>query len=234
MKRLYTVVSTNKEQGGYAILLDNRPVKTPGKKTLLAPNEGIANLIVQEWSNQGEIIQPDTMPIMQILTTQQDKVAHERDIMTPEILKFLNTDLLCYGSDELEDLEKQQDKIWTPHLKWFEKKFGIALETTKSIAAITHPQVAHDAVREYVEALSDAHFTIAQIVTPLSGSLILALKFVDRALDAQGVLKAAFVEEDYKDTLYNAKKHGLDPMTEKKKAAQLMDLKAAEQFMDAL
>jgi len=234
MKRFYTIVSTKKDVNGYSILLDHRPVKTPSKATLYAPNERIANLIVQEWAQQTETINPDTMPIMQIVTTQQDKVAYEREVMTSEILKFLNTDLLCYGSDEIDALKSAQEEIWTPHLQWFEDKFAVALKTTKSIAALQHPQQAHDAVKKYVDALDNAHFTVAQIATPLSGSLVLALAFVERAITAEHILKAIFVEEDFKDTLYDAAQYGFDPMIEKKKSALMIDLKAAEAFMDAL
>lgn len=234
MKRFYKLVSTQAQDNGYAIMLDGRPVKTPSKNTLIAPNEAIANLIVKEWAAQEEEVKPDTMPIMQILTTQQEKVAHERVAMTEQVLKYLDTDLICYLSDEMPGLEDAQEAAWKPHRSWFEKTYDVTLETTKAIAALSHPGKAHQGARKTVEALSDAHFTLLQIITPMSGSLILALAFLDSAASADDILKAAFVEEDFKDKLYNAEKYGEDPMIAKKKDGLSIDLKAAEQYLTAL
>ena len=61
MKRFYKEVSLAPGEGGTRLLLDGRPVKTPGKKVLLLPKGGYANAVAEEWAAQGEKIDPATM-----------------------------------------------------------------------------------------------------------------------------------------------------------------------------
>ncbi|MCB1721910.1 MAG: hypothetical protein KDI11_09165, partial [Alphaproteobacteria bacterium] len=96
MKKFYKLVSVHQDIGGWAVHLDGRPVKTPLKKTLLAPTEALAASIQEEWAAQDETIDPETMPLTQILSTQIDRVSAQRDAMSAELLKFLDTDLICY------------------------------------------------------------------------------------------------------------------------------------------
>lgn len=236
MKRFYKLVSTHQDKDGWAIHLDGRAVKTPLKKTLLSPSEALANAIQAEWAAQGETINPETMPLTQILSTQLDRVCEQRAALSAELLKFLDTDLICYHApqDEPPGQAEAQAACWTPWLDWFEKEFGARLKTTTAIAALTQPEAAHSAVKQHVEAMDDAHFTILQLVVPLSGSLVLGLAFVARAITPQQIYNAARVEEQFKDEIYNAEFYGRDPASEKKDAAIIRDLEASAQFLSDL
>ena len=235
MKRFYKLVSTYKEPQGWAVHLDGKPVKTPMKTALLAPSEAIADLVVQEWAAQEDVINPETMPLTQILSTQIDQVGTQREAMTLEVLKYLNTDLLCYraGDDPPGQAEKQAE-AWDPWLTWFEEKYGASLKTTTDLIALKHDEAAHKAVRAYVEDLDDAHFTILQMLVPLSGSLVLPLAFVERAITPDQLFEATHVEEHFKDEIYDAERYGRDPLQEKKDVAMMRDLKAAEIFLKSL
>ncbi|MCB9982513.1 MAG: ATP12 chaperone family protein [Rhodospirillales bacterium] len=233
MKRFYKLVSIRHDKDGWAVHLDGRPVKTPLKKTLLAPNEALAAAIQAEWAAQGESIDPETMPLTQILSTQIDRVSGQRAAMSAELLKFLDTDLLCYRApkDQPPGQAEKQAESWDPWLQWFADEFGAALETTTAIAALKQPAAAHKAVKEKVAVLDDARFTILQLAVPLSGSLVLGLAFVDGKISPQDIYNAARVEEQFKDKIYNAEIYGRDPASEKKDAAMLRDLEAAAQFL---
>lgn len=232
MKRFYTLVNVSNSNAGYEIHLDGKPVKTPLKTTLVTPHEMLANEIVREWSGQGEEIIPDTMPLTQTLSTRIDRVTHERQTMNEMVLKYFNTDLLCYRTDHPPELAEAQRLAWDPLLDWFANEFDYALETTTAIAALEHDQGAHDAVRNYVQGLDDDHFTVLQIVTGAAGSLILALAFVEKQITAAEIFAATHVEEDFKAKLYNEEKYGPDPAQEKKDKAMLADLNAAESYLN--
>lgn len=236
MKRFYKLVSTHKTPEGWAVHLDTRPLKTPLKSILLAPSEALANEIVKEWAAQDEIIAPETMPLTQILSTQIDCVRGQRTAMSAEIFKFLDTDLLCYRApkDEPPGQAERQAEIWDPWLDWFEEGFGQRLQTTSGIIALKHPAAAHKAVKEKVESLDEARFTVLQLAVPLAGSLVLGLAFTQGAITPQQLYEAARVEEHFKDEIYNAEKYGRDPQQEQKDAAMLRDLKAAETFLRLL
>jgi chaperone required for assembly of F1-ATPase len=233
MKRFYKLVSTQRQSGGFSICLDGKPMKTPMGATLLAENEKIADELVREWAAQKDKIDPESMPLTQIITTKIDRVEREREAMETALMKYLNTDLLCYRADE-KKIAKKQALLWDPPLAWFKKHFGAALETTTDLKALTQPPQAHQAVEKYIGQLNDDVFAILQLVTALGGSVVLGLAFIAHEIDADIVYDAAHVEESHKAEIYNEKLYGAAPHEEKSRAAMRRDLAAAEQYRDLL
>ncbi len=234
MKRFYKLVSVAEARGGFSILLDGKPVKAPSKKLLLAPTKDMAEAIMQEWGAQVDHIIPDTMPLTQILTTRIDRVATERGVMTGALLKYIDTDLLCYRADYPPELAEKQAEAWDRWLAWFAEKSGTKLATTTGLAALAQPQQAHKAARDFVAGLDDDRFTVFQMVASLAGSIILGLAFAEGKISPGEVFAAARVEENYKAGLYNEQKYGPDPAQEKKDRAMLADLEAAATYLKLL
>ena len=52
VKRFWTEVSVNEGDSGFQVLLDDRPIRTPAKRALIAPTRRIADRIAAEWSAQ--------------------------------------------------------------------------------------------------------------------------------------------------------------------------------------
>jgi chaperone required for assembly of F1-ATPase len=238
VKKFYKLVSTHKDSGSglYQIHLDARPVKCPSGTILGTSSEQLAQAIVGEWSAQGDEIIPDTMPLMQILTTQQDRVSKERAAMAASLYKYFDTDLLCYRApkDDPPGVAEAQSEAWDTWLDWFEKRFGERLHTTDTLVAVKRPKAAHDKARAYIEGLDDAHFTALQLIVSLSGSLVLGLAALEGEIAAQQVFDAAHVEEYLKGKIYNEEFYGPDPLHEKTDAAMIRDLKASEEFLRLL
>lgn len=238
MKKFYKFVSTYKDtaSGLYQIHLDSKPVKCPSGAVLGAPNKALAEAIMQEWSEQGENIVPDSMPLMQILTTQQDRVAHERTAMEEALLKYFDTDLICYRApkDDPPGMAEAQSESWDKWIDWFESRFDERLKTTDGLRAVKQPRAAHKKVRTYIEALNDAHFTALQLSVSLSGSLILGLANVNGDIAAQEIFDAAHVEEYFKGKIYNEDFYGPDPLHEQTDAVMIRDLNAVETFLKLL
>ena len=78
MKRFYKDVSVEKTPAGFRILLDGKPVKTPGRQDLLLPTRALADAIAGEWRGQGEEIEPAAMPMLRLANTALDGVATSR------------------------------------------------------------------------------------------------------------------------------------------------------------
>lgn len=234
MKKFYKLVSAAAENGAFKIELDGRPVKTPSGAVLAVPSQPLADAIVSEWAGQKETIVPDTMPLTQILTTAQDRVAVDRAAMMPPLLAYLNTDLICYRTELPEDLAARQAELWDPWIDWFEGKCGARLLTTTALAALSQPEQAHEAAKQTVAAMNDHEFTVLQLVTPLAGSLVLALAFTAGDASPDEVYRAAYAEEDYKAEIYNEAEHGAAPLEEKKRASMRRDLEAARIFLNHL
>ena len=234
MKRFYKIVTSKSQQGVYQILLDGRPVKTKGGVAISTPHEKIADAIVLEWAGQGQDIQPDSMPLTQILNTKIDRVAQERDVMTSGILKFLDTDLICYLADEPPDLLQAQEESWSRWRAWYSELCGAALKTTQGLGALKQDAQAHSYLEQKVQKLSQDEFTILQMLVPACGSVILALAFVVLEAGVEDIMTACFIEENFKEKIYDAERYGPDPMLQVKKKTMRRDLEAAALYLQAL
>ena len=233
MKRVYKVASHTKTEDGFVIQLDGKMVKTPIGQPLAAPNRVIADRIVAEWSAQGEEIVPDSMPMMQMLTTAIDR-QRERDAVTKTLLGYLDTDLLCYRVKEPAELAKRQKEVWDRWLTWFDEQFESPLEVTFGLQALKQDTDTHKQIWNYLEALDEYYFTVLQIVTSLSGSIVLGLAFLEHEAGPEDVFNAAELEEIYHAEIAGEDVHGADPVQDKRQKVMKRELASAKTFLELL
>lgn len=73
-KRFYERVSVELKDDVFAVLLDGRSIKTPGRNALVFKDEVIAEGVAAEWELQEEEIDPGTMPLTRIAHSAIDAV----------------------------------------------------------------------------------------------------------------------------------------------------------------
>ncbi len=234
MKRFYKNVSYDKKGDNYRILLDDRALNTKSGQNFLVPSVELAKEIVTEWVEQDDVMDPQTMPLTQIVNTKIDHVSKKRAEISRKILKYLDTDLLCYIASEPSELVNLQNYKWGKWRSWFEHSFDCTLKTTTGLVALSQSDEIHDKLSSKISSLSDDEFTVLQIIVPLSGSLILAFAMIAGKATSQDVIDACFIEEDYKNTLYNSDKCGADPYIDSKKKSAIIDFKACETYLKSL
>lgn len=233
MKRIYKLASHTRTDDGYVLQLDGKGVKTPLGQPLAAANKALADSIVAEWSEQGDEIIPDAMPMTQMLTTALDRT-RERDAITSALLKYLDTDLLCYRTKEPEELAKRQKEAYDRWLTWFDEHFESPLETTFGLDALKQSEKTHKQIWNYIEALDEYYFSVLQVVTSATGSIVLALAFLEHEANEDEVFAVAELEEIYHSELANEAVHGSDPVQEKRQNAMKRDLAASRRFLELL
>jgi chaperone required for assembly of F1-ATPase len=234
MKRFYQTVTSAPEEDGFSIRLDGKPVLTPSRQSLLSPTQKFADAIVSEWEAQIDVIDPETMPLTQILTTAMDCAVADRAAIEAEVLRYLDTDLLLYRAKEPEAIVKLQHDIWDPWVQWFERLGVCKLLTTKELKALKQSDAAHHYAEKIVKRADTWHFTALQMVTAMSGSIILALAFIEGAASADDVFQAAQLEEVYRSDFYNEDFYGKAPHQEKAQAGMMRDLMALKLFLDTV
>lgn len=233
MKRVYKIASHNKTEDGFVIQLDGKTIKTPLAQPLAAPNRVIADAIVREWSSQNDNIIPDSMPVTQILTTALDRT-RERNAITKSLLKYLDTDLLCYRTKEPVELTRRQKEVWDRWLTWFDEHFESPLEVTYGIEALTQDADTHKQIWNYLEALDEYYFTVLQIVTSLTGSIVLGLAFLEHEATPEDVYNAAELEEIYHAEIAGEAEHGADPVQERRQNVLRRELATCKEFLALL
>lgn len=192
--RFYKTVSTAKEEGGYAVMLDQYRLKTPGKMTLLLPSQPLAQLTANEWEAQGEKIDPSTMPITRLLNVAIERTPSRREELIAEARKYASTDQLCYRSAQTRLFLEYQAQHWDPVLDWAKGK-GVALRTTESLVALEQEAASLDAVARYASGLDDIALTLFVHLTSTFGSAVLAMAVHENHLDGAKAYELSRLDE---------------------------------------
>jgi chaperone required for assembly of F1-ATPase len=235
MKRFYKeACSKQHDSGGYAVCLDGQPVKTPGRRLLESPGKDLADAVAGEWNAQPELIDPQSMPLTQLLNTAVDRVRPDRDYFVEAVMAYMDTDLVCYRTKKPYDLAKRQQQVWDPPIKWFCSGKGCELYTTSDLQALNQPVKTKELVRSELVNMDEFRLTVFQAVTSLSGSVVLAFSLIENSMSSREVFDAVHVEENYKAEIYGESFYGKAPQQERREEAVLRDLEAAEKFLNLL
>ncbi len=224
MKRFYKDASVASKQDGYAVLLDGKPVRTPGGNALILPTEKLASAIAAEWRGQGDEIVPTTMPLLRLANTVIDGAAAKRDEVIGAILRFGENDLTCYRAHQPPELAARQKAGWDPVLDWLAQRHGAKLLVSHGLNHVDQPQAALATLRRLLEGLDG--FTLAglHVIASVTGSLALALTVLDDALSGARAFELSRIDETYQ-----AEKWGQDAEAAKRIAGLAHELdKAAE------
>ena len=225
------MVSAAQADGGFTVLLDGKPVKTPAKQSLLLPNEALATLIVKEWADQPDEIDPKTMRVMQIAVTAQDYVSANRADIEGLILRYIETDLLCYQVDQPLALARRQQKTWGDLLAWFKQEIGIDLKVKTDLIALSIPKADLDRAKVILSGMSDHLFAVFQLAVSLTGSFVLAYALIKNKASVDEIFKAAKLEELFMIEVHDLEKHGPDPVQGKEFDAFKRELEACDVFI---
>lgn len=78
----------------------------------------------------------------------------ERERVADFLLKYLDTDTICYHQEFPEALANLQEKHWSPILNWFEREFGTKVNTTNGIMGIRQSDELKTKMREQIMKMS--------------------------------------------------------------------------------
>ncbi len=137
-KRFYKEAGIAEADGGFAVTLDGRAIRTPSGRQVVAPTRGIAEAIAAEWSAQGETIDPLTMPLTRFANSVAE-VGDRVDAVADDVVKYLGTDLLFYRAGHPEALVAREAAHWDPVLSWAAKDLGAHFILSEGIVHAAQP-----------------------------------------------------------------------------------------------
>ena len=226
-KRFYKQAGTAAAEGGFAVTLDGKPIRTPSGRHVAAPNRAIAEAIAAEWNAQGEMINPLTMPLTRFANSVAE-VTDCVDAVADDAAKYLGADLLFYRAGHPEALVAREAAHWDPVLSWAANELGAHFILSEGIVYAAQPEQAINAARGVFPA-DPWSVAALHVVTTLTGSALLALALLHGVRDADQVWAAAHVDEDW-----NMEKWGVDEEVAARRAARLVDFRAAATILSAL
>lgn len=228
-KRFYTQASTGEGEGGWRLLLDGRPAKTPGRNALAFPTQALGEAVAEEWNAQVEFIDPRRMPITRIANSIIDGVAPDPGPVADDIVKYAGTDLICYRADGPQTLVERQTALWDPVLAWARDALGARLILSEGVMHVAQPEAAIDALRRALPAGDGWRIGATHVVTTLTGSALLAIALLHGRLGADEAWAAAHVDEDFQVSQW-----GEDEEAAERRAVRLTEMMAAAKVLACL
>lgn len=234
-KRFYKDVAVEPVDGGFGVLLDGRAVNTPARRRLVVPSQRLAEALAAEWAGQGETINPAAMPLTKLVNTAIDGVAVNMAEVIEETVKYAGSDLICYRAGEPASLVAAQAAAWDPLIGFARDRLGARLTLAEGVMFAAQSAAALDALAAaaaaYVGEDAGAPFrlTALNVMTTLSGSLILALAMALGEIDLETAWAAAHVDEDFQMRAW-----GEDAEAQARRAARLTEMRAAAFLAESL
>jgi chaperone required for assembly of F1-ATPase len=226
MKRFYKTVSVAPADGGFAVLLDGRPVKTPGRNALILPSEKLAQAIAAEWRGQGDDVVATSMPLLRLANTVIDGVVANRDEVIGAILRFGENDLLCYRAHQPPELAARQTAGWDPVLDWVAERHGAGMRVAGGLTHVDQPPEALAALRQALQGFDPFTLGALHVIASVTGSTVLALAVADGFLSGARAFELSRIDETYQ-----AEKWGEDAEAAKRTAALAHELDRAVELI---
>jgi chaperone required for assembly of F1-ATPase len=229
-KRFYTKVEVAEAEDGFRVLLDGKPVRTPGRAFLAMPTEAAARLVAQEFEAQGETLDIPAMPVLRLANTALDGVAQDPQAVLEDILRYASCDLVCYRADGPDGLVARQAECWDPVVDWARATLSARMVLAEGVMHVDQPREAIAAIGIHMKARSEP-FRLASlhVMTSLTGSALLALAVDTGELSAEEAWAAAHVDEDW-----NIAQWGEDAEARAMRLAKHRDMIAAARLVAAL
>jgi chaperone required for assembly of F1-ATPase len=229
VKRFYKEVGVAADGNRHRILLDGRPVRTPGRRLLALPDAALALAVAEEWRGQGETIERAGMALTRLASTALDRMPELRAAAIDEAADYALTDLLCYRAAEPPALAQRQQESWQPWLDWLAETHGAALVVTTAMLPVTQPEDAVARLRQVIEQLDDWRLVGLHAATTALGSVVLGLALLEGAVDAEQAFAASLLDE-----LYEIERWGVERDAQRRHTALKRDLRAIERFAACL
>jgi len=207
-KRFYKQANFGPAEGGFAVFLDGKPVRTPARRPLAPPTAALAAALADEWAAQGEHIAASSMPLTRLANSALDGVADAMDAVEADVVKYAGSDLICYRAGQPERLVSAQRAVWDGLVEFARARLGARLTLVEGVMFVEQPPEAlaaiGRAVREFVGAGPEAPFRLAALhmLTTASGSCIVALAVALGARTAEEGYEAASVDETFQLSLW--------------------------------
>ena len=227
-KVFWQAVTVAPGEGGFAVLLDGRPLRTPAKAPLVLPSEALAGLVAEEWRAQEGSIRPETMPATRRANAAIGKVRGQKHEVAALVAAYGETDLLCYRASAPEALRARQDAAWNPLLDWATDRYGIAWRVTEGVMPAPQPEKTLVALQAQVQAFTSFELTAFHDLVALSGSLVIGLAAAEKARPIEVLWQAARIDEDWQ-----AEQWGFDDEAAQAAAFKHRDFLEAADFLRA-
>ncbi|KMW58036.1 Chaperone required for the assembly of the mitochondrial F1-ATPase [Candidatus Rhodobacter oscarellae] len=196
-KRFWDTARAVESEGGYAVHLDARPVKTPAKAGLILPTRGLAEAIAAEWDAQNGQVDPKVMPLTRAANAAIDKVSVQFAEVVALLAAYGDSDLTCYRAADPAPLAERQAAAWDPLIDWADQAHGGRLIPVQGVIHQPQNPAALEALAAPLWAMSAFEVTALHDLISLSGSLIIGLAASAEHQPVAALWAASRIDEEW-------------------------------------
>ncbi len=229
MKRFWEAAAAIAADGGYAIALDGRRVKTPAKADLILPTVDLAEAVVEEWNSVGDTIDPREMPLTGLANAAIDRIAPDKEQFAKGIALYGESDLTCYRAEGPEGLVRWQQDAWDALLEWARRRYDVDFSLCTGVMHIEQPADTVRKLSHEVMALDAFYLAGLSLMVTIGGSLVAALAVYEEMMPADGVWEAVSL-----DDRWQLEEWGEDAEARLALDARRRDFLAAARFLSLL
>lgn len=229
MRRFWTTTGVAEGEGGWLVLLDGRPMRTPGGASFRLPGRAIAEAVAAEWAAAGEAgaeIRLADLLLTRMVATALDRIAPDRGATIDALAKYGETDLLCYRTAHPPELAARQARAWQPLLDWAALALDAPLAVTTGLAHVVQSPAALAALRAALARENAFSLAALGVAVPALGSLVLGLALAHGRLGPDEAHAIAFLEE-----AFQAEQWGRDAEAEARLAGIAAEVATAHRLM---
>ena len=223
MKRFWQDVRIGVDR---SILLDTRPVRTPGRAPLILPNDALAEAVAAEWRAVDGDVDPRAMPLTGLSNAAIDIVTSDPGRFAAGLAAYAESDLVCYRADSPDPLVERQQAAWDPVIEWVRARYDSHVETTAGVMHVAQPPATIERLGSAIAGHGAFTLAGASPIVTLTGSLMLTLALIERAFDTDMIWAAAHVDEDWQAELW-----GSDDLATATRAVKRVEFDAAVRFL---
>ena len=224
-RRFWKTADIRPQGEGWEVVLDGRPLRTPGKLPLILPTEALARAIAAEWDAQTDVIDPNRMPLTRAANSAVEKVSPQFHDVTSMLGDYGGTDLLSYRASEPEALTRMQAVGWDPLIDWAATELRAPLRITHGVIPVPQDPAVLLKLQAEIASLDAFALTALHDLVTLPGSLILGLAVLRGRLDAETAWKLARIDEEFQ-----ADRWGRDEDADLAAQGRLEAMRNAERF----
>ena len=194
----------------------------------MLPTAALADLLAAEWRDQGDTIDPGRFVLRDMADYAIDVIARERAETIDKLLRYGDTDTLCYRADPDEAFYQRQRARWEPGVTACEARLGGGFQRVGGVLHRPQKAEALAVIRAVLEAQDQ--FVLAGLfnLAAIAASLITALEVLEAPEQAAALFTAANAEEDWQAELW-----GWDPLAEDRRTARAEAFALAARFVAA-
>ena len=188
--------------GFFNLFINNKEIKTPEKVSFNFKEKIFPNLILKE-IKKFKLKNLNQSTYYNIFSLAKDKIQVDKQKYIEEVLKYINTDLICYWENKPDDLYTLQLDNWNSQLKKL-KKEELNFDYTFNITPIKQNKSSIVLLKKKLIQLDDIILSCLLIITKITCSVLLSYLFITNRIKPIDLYNNTYLHE-----IWQSKKWGI-------------------------